>query len=223
MTQAFNLAQLANNLNTSGQLDATDGLSGAVPIANGGTGQSTAANAINALLPSQGSNSGRFLTTNGSAASWGVVNQNVIRMHYFTNSTRVSVGNGANQSIFNWTSSFTPVDASANDLYLIGVVPGYTAGQNFCNYGPRFTSSNTYDFQNIGWSYPGPGSYSAFQNYNFRIAAGTIANGTYTIAHRIYTQDSNMSVYNPDNNDNTGGRLPQGSTSTLLIIEYKNP
>ena len=34
MTAAFNLAQLANNLNTSGQLDATDGLSGLVANAN---------------------------------------------------------------------------------------------------------------------------------------------------------------------------------------------
>jgi hypothetical protein len=41
MTQAFNLSQLANNLNTAGQLDATDGLVNAVPIANGGTGAST--------------------------------------------------------------------------------------------------------------------------------------------------------------------------------------
>jgi hypothetical protein len=42
MTQAYNLSQLANNLNTSGQLDATDGLVNAVPIANGGTSASTA-------------------------------------------------------------------------------------------------------------------------------------------------------------------------------------
>ena len=34
MTQAFNLSQLANNLNTSGQLDATDGLTGLVANAN---------------------------------------------------------------------------------------------------------------------------------------------------------------------------------------------
>lgn len=34
MTQAFNLAQLANNLNTSGQLDATDGLTGLVANSN---------------------------------------------------------------------------------------------------------------------------------------------------------------------------------------------
>lgn len=42
MTQAFNLSQLANNLNSTGQLDATDGLVNAVPVANGGTGASTA-------------------------------------------------------------------------------------------------------------------------------------------------------------------------------------
>jgi hypothetical protein len=39
MTQAYNLSQLANNLNSSGQLDATDGLVNAVPATNGGTGQ----------------------------------------------------------------------------------------------------------------------------------------------------------------------------------------
>jgi hypothetical protein len=38
MTQSYNLSQLANNLNSSGQLDATDGLVNAVPPANGGTG-----------------------------------------------------------------------------------------------------------------------------------------------------------------------------------------
>lgn len=38
MTQSYNLSQLANNLNTAGRLDATDGLVGAVPPANGGTG-----------------------------------------------------------------------------------------------------------------------------------------------------------------------------------------
>ena len=44
MTQAFNLAQLANNLNNSGQLDATDGLNGLVAnsnLASSGTADST--------------------------------------------------------------------------------------------------------------------------------------------------------------------------------------
>lgn len=46
MTQAFNLSQLANNLDSSGRLDATDGLVNAVPIANGGTGASSVAAAV---------------------------------------------------------------------------------------------------------------------------------------------------------------------------------
>ena len=44
MTQAFNLSQLANNLNTSGQLDATDGLNGLVAndnLASSGTASSS--------------------------------------------------------------------------------------------------------------------------------------------------------------------------------------
>jgi hypothetical protein len=45
-------------------------VSGTVAIANGGTGQTTAANAINALVPSQTGNSGKVLGTNGSVVSW---------------------------------------------------------------------------------------------------------------------------------------------------------
>lgn len=73
MTQAFNLAQLANNINTSGQLDATDGLTGSVPVANGGTGRSsiTANNVIlgngtSALQVVAPSTSENVLTSNGS-------------------------------------------------------------------------------------------------------------------------------------------------------------
>ena len=45
-------------------------LAGVLGIANGGTGQTTAQAAIDALLPSQGGNSGKFLTTNGSVTAW---------------------------------------------------------------------------------------------------------------------------------------------------------
>jgi len=45
-----------------------------IPITSGGTGQTTAAAAANALLPSQTSNSGKYLTTDGSGnLSWGSV------------------------------------------------------------------------------------------------------------------------------------------------------
>lgn len=45
-------------------------VTGTVAIANGGTGQTTANAAFNALAPSQASQSGKFLTTNGTNTSW---------------------------------------------------------------------------------------------------------------------------------------------------------
>jgi hypothetical protein len=73
MTQAFNLAQLANNLNTLGQLDATDGLTGVISVVNGGTGQSSLAannvilgngtSGVQAVAPST---NGNVLTSNGT-------------------------------------------------------------------------------------------------------------------------------------------------------------
>ena len=41
-----------------------------VPVANGGTGQTTAQAAFDALAPSQTSNSGKYLSTDGTNASW---------------------------------------------------------------------------------------------------------------------------------------------------------
>ena len=51
----------------------SSGGGGTLPIANGGTGQTTAGAAINALLPSQSGNSGKYLTTDGTNPSWGTV------------------------------------------------------------------------------------------------------------------------------------------------------
>lgn len=46
------------------------GLSTTLAVASGGTGQTTASAAINALLPDQTSSSSKVLATNGSASSW---------------------------------------------------------------------------------------------------------------------------------------------------------
>ena len=48
-------------------------VTGTVALANGGTGQTTANTAFNALAPSQTSNSGKYLTTDGSNTSWATV------------------------------------------------------------------------------------------------------------------------------------------------------
>lgn len=65
MTQAFNLSQLANNLDSTGRLDATDGLVNAVPVANGGTGASSASAArTNLGVPST--------TGTNASGTWGI-------------------------------------------------------------------------------------------------------------------------------------------------------
>ncbi len=65
MTQAYNLSQLANNLNSAGQLDAQDGLVNAVPIPNGGTGASNIADARSNLnVPS--------ITGDGASGDWNI-------------------------------------------------------------------------------------------------------------------------------------------------------
>jgi hypothetical protein len=45
----------------------------ALPVANGGTGATTATTAFNALAPSQSTNSGKYLTTDGTNSSWATV------------------------------------------------------------------------------------------------------------------------------------------------------
>ena len=48
-------------------------LAGTLAVANGGTGATTQADAATAILPAQSGNSGKYLTTDGSSASWGTV------------------------------------------------------------------------------------------------------------------------------------------------------
>ena len=64
--------------NGTNVVDATNYLSSltlgtALPIGSGGTGQTTATTAFNALAPSQTGNTGKYLTTNGTDTSWATV------------------------------------------------------------------------------------------------------------------------------------------------------
>lgn len=81
-----------------------------IAIANGGTGQTTANTAFNALVPSQTSNSGKYLTTNGTNTSWGTVaagftdpgaNGIVIRTSLNTSTARTLTGTSAEITVTN--------------------------------------------------------------------------------------------------------------------------
>lgn len=55
----------------------------ALPILNGGTGQTTANAAFNALVPSQATNSGKYLTTDGTNTSWASVASSTTNAYAF--------------------------------------------------------------------------------------------------------------------------------------------
>ena len=58
------------NQNTTGN---AANVTGTVAVANGGTGATTTTAAFNALVPTQTSNSGKYLSTDGTNTSWGAV------------------------------------------------------------------------------------------------------------------------------------------------------
>lgn len=95
-------------------------LGGTLAIANGGTGETSASAAINALVPAQTGNSGKFLSTNGTAVSW----ETVVTTPAGTN-TQVQFNNAG---AFGADSAFT-WDATNNVLTVGDVQLGTIFGQ----------------------------------------------------------------------------------------------
>lgn len=148
----------------------------ALPIANGGTGQTSAANAINALLPNQSGHSGEFLTTNGSAASWGAVTVPTL-----ANNTYFPIRNAANDANIN---SFK-ADASDNlyfgeyagghSSFFQGVDVWFQASNNF----NLFSGNNQFNLIANG-SPISLGFSDASQSNYYRIKAASSMPGNFT-------------------------------------------
>lgn len=112
-------ASCTGNAATATTATTAGNVSGVVAIANGGTGQTSASNAITALLPSQTGNAGTVLGTNGTAASWGPVPLNPLS--YF------GAGSDGNVVISSGTTTLTR-DMYYNNLTLSGTGKINTAG-----------------------------------------------------------------------------------------------
>lgn len=69
-TLGYSLITDGSGVTSWSQVSLTTGITGTLPIANGGSGQTTANGALNAFLPSQTSNTGKFFTTDGTNTSW---------------------------------------------------------------------------------------------------------------------------------------------------------
>jgi hypothetical protein len=80
------------------ETDQTLTLGEALPIASGGTGQTTANTALNALLPSQTGNAGRVLQTDGTDTSWVDISPaiNPVTINSTTIATAISIASGEN-------------------------------------------------------------------------------------------------------------------------------
>ena len=96
-------------------LPLTTGVTGTLPIANGGTGQATANGALNALLPSQSGQSGKFLTTDGTDTSWATAGGGSSTLTIQNKTSAYTVVAGDLGTIINCTSgTFTvALDAAA--------------------------------------------------------------------------------------------------------------
>jgi collagen type VII alpha len=124
---------LTPNTSTTGAVT----LAGTLAIANGGTGQTTATAAFNALAPSQTGNSGKFLTTDGTNTSWSTVVGGVSQIVAGTNVT-ISPSGGTGVVTINATGSSnsytrTSFTATAGQTsftvsYTVGYVEVYLNG-----------------------------------------------------------------------------------------------
>jgi hypothetical protein len=97
------------NQNTTGT---SANVTGVVAIANGGTGQTTATTAFNALAPAQTSNSGKYLTTDGTNSSWATVVSGATVANDTTTATNL-------YPLFANATSGTPTTIYTGDAYLL--------------------------------------------------------------------------------------------------------
>jgi len=171
-------------------------ISGTVPIANGGTGQTTATAAINALLPSQSSQAGKVLSTDGTNTSW-IAAGGVGTVTSVTGTAPVSVATGTTTPVI----SMPAATASVNG-YLTS-----TDWTTFNNKAPA-TSGTSILYGN------GSGGFSNVTiGTNLTFSGGTLnatAGGTGDVVGPASATDNAITRF-----DTTTGKLIQNSTVTL--------
>jgi len=106
-------------------------LTGTIDIANGGTGQTTANAAFNALAPSQTGNTGKYLTTNGTDSSWSVNPLGTVTSVAATAGTGISITGSpittsGTLNITNTAPDQTVSIASGTGISATGTYPAFT-------------------------------------------------------------------------------------------------
>lgn len=85
-----------------------------IAITEGGTGQTSANNALNAILPVQTDNSGKYLSTDGTNTSWGTISSSFVAMPSTTLNTNTTLS--SNYRYFVNTSAARTLTLPASPL-----------------------------------------------------------------------------------------------------------
>ena len=86
-------------------------LTGTLPIANGGTGQTTANAALNALLPAQTSNANKYLQTDGTNSSWDAISLSTSASASVTTGYVYIVATLSSTTLAQWQAFFSGLTA----------------------------------------------------------------------------------------------------------------
>jgi hypothetical protein len=147
MTQAFNLSQFANNVNTSGLASLTTGVTGTLPTANGGTGTTSWVAGTNYVAPATATNFtaqqyfGNVALTDAATVAWAASTAQTATFTFVTSNRTMGapsglvngafyalavIQNGGSNTltwnaVFKWTGGVAPTlstGAAARDYFV---------------------------------------------------------------------------------------------------------
>jgi hypothetical protein len=197
--------------NTITNVSLTTGVTGTLPIANGGTGQTTAGAAINALLPSQTSQSGRYLTTDGTNPSWAAVpapNNGTLTMNVSGTGLSGSATFTADQagaSTFTVTSNATSAN-TANTIVARDASGNFSAGTITAALSGNASTATNLSTDRNNWA----------TNGTLSAVVGQLVWRNYGNGHTVFDASASLSPSGTSVN-NTNAQVPWAGTYPTLM------
>lgn len=176
-------------------LPLSTGVTGTLPVANGGTGQTTANAAFNALAPSQTSNSGKYLKTDGTNASWDALDISTAditgTLPIANGGTNATTASGARTSLGLGTiatqdaSSVAITGGSITGITDLAVADGGTGASTAADARTNLGAAASATTLTAGTGLSGGGDLSA--NRTFSLANTAVTAGSYGSASAVAT------------------------------------